>query len=87
MQVLQFPIVGYYKTYYPGSVKELSIRHWSQILGIIVSQFFISQETALYIYKTREKKRTEAAIDLAQATVFVEYESSTVVGKMPFLSA
>ncbi|XP_063685022.1 uncharacterized protein LOC134819166 isoform X3 [Bolinopsis microptera] len=38
------------------------------------------KKTALYIHKTRMKKRTEAAIDLTQSTVFVEYDKANVVG-------
>ncbi|KAL5267045.1 hypothetical protein ACHWQZ_G004174 [Mnemiopsis leidyi] len=40
----------------------------------------VEKKTALYIHRTRDKRRTEAALDLTQATVFVENETTDVVG-------
>ena len=45
-----------------------------------VSLYILFAETALYIHKTKMKKRTEAAIDLTQSTVFIEYDKANVVG-------
>jgi hypothetical protein len=51
-------------------------------IGIFHLKVSISPpETALYIHKTKDKRRTEAAIDLTQSRVFIEYETPNVVGK------
>ena len=72
----------------PKSPKFVEVRYDSatksklntQLLKSLFCNKFSQTETILMIYRTRDKKRTEAAINLQAASVIVNYDQEYGVG-------